>query len=1661
MSSPPIAYFYNYYNYDSVSYPLIRLYGKWFNSSGTISVRNNGVLLSTEWQYKNETFKVFVKLSEGENIIILRDNNTNTKTITLYYDRPASDSTSPILKLYLYDAIDGNGSCDAPPSRFDNTLNDNIKRLQLDALLLQSFFAEAYRAARESQEGIKGLPFTTFNLELDLNGTPIVHYLKSRNPTLTREYFWKNGSKPGVEGLFNEIGIIKNSNAPQKVFCLGFTLVSHKDPDTGKYGGGAGDGYTDFGIMNSANLIWHAKELAELQDVFDNTTPIDLKYNQEDNASTVSASYARILGSLCHELCHHTVQSDHPDQIIYLTNKNVNPTFMNVYGGTYSNPLSYFFPFDVEQYPNAFGIDSNDATNIRDWFMPYNTNNTLISYSRSELGPSGQGWFSPFVIQGYINTMKQLQTDSRNIAKEIVDIRNINSTLPPEKKLHNASTRLGFVNSDLLRPHPDYEYPQNSWSVFPKGYYKIKAPSKPTYCIAHIWGSGGGAHSFTYAADFDYIKTMDPNGQKVYLPNTIAGGSGGYVYAVFPVNANDELQLIVGDRQGRFGGGGEPYLQTVYYGGFGGGKSSILINNLLIAVAGGGGGGSYYTPGLSVGQTTPYTVYNGKNGFLVTGNGDGGGTYISSGGGGGYYGGTIGSFDKNLKTASFGGGAGSSFVSAICSKSILKNGIPTTKTIRGTSHRSILPSLFMSSPPNVGSPVGDGCIILNFVYVSESRWNRENSNKFPLLANLSAEPINMNDSKTTSDVTVIPRVKTINNPTDFIVFDKDSTTIIQSTNGTLSSDETTYLSNHISIFSSELLNLTGISTVSNSSANTKINFVIDKTDTTLFDTDTSMQYYKYRVLIQNTSPQVTVTASSIAGLAHGTATLLQLIRSNGVGDARLGTFTISDYSDTNYSSILIDPARDPTSFIRMKELIDLCRFYKIRFLHIHGTDDQGWRFYLNPSTTDFTYNGVNYSLNILNHQVKDINKDWYGDQAKWIEFNSYAESRGVSIVPEIEYLGHSTFIRNKLPSIVGTKSESIDHTKEEAYIAITKIIDQLCITFPNTPYIYIGTDEAKALHELIVNPDPNFYILHPQVPKNNYQAIVNFFIFRVNNYIQSKGKKMITWENNNVDAAYANTNKSVIAQMWLINGGTPGPHQDKHRFNIHGSTFNAITNGVSVIQSPWWPRTFSPMKNMFDWNPIASPLFNQIGISGASKQIPLSSKVLGSCTLLWETHPHMKKLTLLRYKAPIRNENTYGLNRNTTSISTFSRVFDYLDSRFSTYLSGFRVIEKGLSRDLGDLMISYEDETFDPVLRFSKVLQVGVEKARSDISVRYLISGTKELYENLSVSNSILYTEPIVINGYDGQLVNGFVGVRFQAFIGTNPFGRIVEKYYICIPFQLEVNGVYKNQPIDSSINLNTQNRFWFDTKANIKLKSKAIDGTVRFNFIRNKLDNTSPELPLNSEISITNTVDRVFIALFDTNNIRFGGVYTALFISNKDNLIPDTVEAPFPTNTYTVSPSISYTYKKEYRTSINGVVISTLLPPEMPDTVKITAIVVGGGGTNSSGGIARQVYYDVPKTYLMNIEVGLPGQKSSLFFDISFPLSPQINKSYVLPNDRDDMKAYQSPLYPTIAYNGLGSEQGMITKGDLIVSTVGYTEEGTTFGAPGTQGVVILYFEA
>ncbi len=92
--------------------------------------------------------------------------------------------------------------------------------------------------------------------------------------------------------------------------------------------------------------------------------------------------------------------------------------------------------------------------------------------------------------------------------------------------------------------------------------------------------------------------------------------------------------------------------------------------------------------------------------------------------------------------------------------------------------------------------------------------------------------------------------------------------------------------------------------------------------------------------------QAVVTGFDYRATAEGSSTILQLL-GRADGGFRLPRVTIKDWPHADYCGVLLDVARQDHPVEAIKKVVQLCRFYKARYLQLHLTDDQGWTF---PST---------------------------------------------------------------------------------------------------------------------------------------------------------------------------------------------------------------------------------------------------------------------------------------------------------------------------------------------------------------------------------------------------------------------------------------------------------------------------------------------------------------------------------------------------------------------------------------------------------------------------------------------------------------------------------------------------------------------------------------
>ena len=285
------------------------------------------------------------------------------------------------------------------------------------------------------------------------------------------------------------------------------------------------------------------------------------------------------------------------------------------------------------------------------------------------------------------------------------------------------------------------------------------------------------------------------------------------------------------------------------------------------------------------------------------------------------------------------------------------------------------------------------------------------------------------------------------------------------------------------------------------------------------------------------SPQgVEIVAPQSVGVFYGVQTLLQLIPINS-DKVEISCGTIRDNPRFGWRGAMLDVARHFFGVADIKHYIDLLASYKINMLHLHLTDDQGWRIEI-KSWPNLTEHGGSTAIN--------GDPGGFYTQEQYAEIVTYAQRRYITIVPEIDLPGHTNAALASYPELncdgkapelytgmeVGFSSLCID--KEITYEFLDDVIRELAAITPG-PYIHIGGDEARS------------------TPKDDYVR----FIERIEPIVTKHGKQMVGWE----EAIQGDLSPDVVLQYW-----TDIKHAEM-----------AVQKGVKLLMSPA-SRTYLDMK---------------------------------------------------------------------------------------------------------------------------------------------------------------------------------------------------------------------------------------------------------------------------------------------------------------------------------------------------------------------------------------------------------------------------------------------------------------------------------------------------
>ncbi|MEW2484998.1 beta-N-acetylhexosaminidase [Streptomyces sp. NPDC048411] len=327
--------------------------------------------------------------------------------------------------------------------------------------------------------------------------------------------------------------------------------------------------------------------------------------------------------------------------------------------------------------------------------------------------------------------------------------------------------------------------------------------------------------------------------------------------------------------------------------------------------------------------------------------------------------------------------------------------------------------------------------------------------------------------------------------------------------------------------------------------------------------------------LKSSHGSVTITARGPAGLFHGVQTLRQLLpadvekNSRQAGPWQVAGGTVTDAPRYAYRSAMLDVSRHFFSVAEVKRYIDQLALYKMNKLHLHLSDDQGWRIAIDSWPRLATYGGQT--------EVGGGAGGYY-TKSDYKEIVRYASSRYLEVVPEIDLPGHTNAALASYaelncngvapPLYTGTSVgfSSLCVPKAITYTFVDDVVRELAALTPGK-YLHIGGDEAHSTSH-------DDYVTF----MNRAQAIVGTY-----------GKTVVGWH----QLTGATPVAGAVAQYWGY---------DRTGAAERKQVADAAKNGTQLVLSPA-DRTYLDMKynkdtklglawagyvevqRSYDWNP--------------------------------------------------------------------------------------------------------------------------------------------------------------------------------------------------------------------------------------------------------------------------------------------------------------------------------------------------------------------------------------------------------------------------------------------------------------------------------------------
>ena len=502
-----------------------------------------------------------------------------------------------------------------------------------------------------------------------------------------------------------------------------------------------------------------------------------------------------------------------------------------------------------------------------------------------------------------------------------------------------------------------------------------------------------------------------------------------------------------------------------------------------------------------------------------------------------------------------------------------------------------------------------------------------------------------------------------------------------------------------------------------------------------FKTELAMGPEAYSLEVQKN--RIEIKAAKPAGFFYALQTLRQLLPAEIECSTKqdkiewlVPVVSISDSPAFKWRGFMLDVVRHFFPKEDVLKLINNLALHKINTLHLHLVDDQGWRIEIKkyPRLTEVGAWRVDREDKPWNSRPKQEpgEKATYGGfytQEDIKEMVAYAQSRFITIVPEIEMPAHVTSALAAYPQFscgggpftvppggLWPITDIYCAGKDSTFLFLEDVLTEVMDLFPSK-YIHVGGDEAtKSGWEKC--PDCKKRMKAEGL--KDVTELQSYFIKRIEKFINSKGRVLLGWDE-------------------ILEGGLP-PKATVMSWRGTQGGIDAARQGHDVVMTPGSPCYFDKYQGPMDQEPLAIGGFNPMNKVYSFNPVPevldaeAAKHILGGQANLWTEYiPNFNHVEYMAFPRIAALAEVLWSPKEVRNWEDFSRRIQLLMNRYD---------RKGINYSKSAFKVTTKTG-IDPD---KKQLAVSLSSELAGLEIHYTTDGTEP------DSSSTKYAEPILID---------------------------------------------------------------------------------------------------------------------------------------------------------------------------------------------------------------------------------------------------------------------------------------------------------------------------